>query len=191
MDLVCTQTPFSEPVSSAELLQHMRIDDPIENDIYLRALISSVRAMAESVCRRALMEQEWTLYLDSFPAGKITLPLPPLVSVNSITYKVDGVDVELSEDEYVVSIGREPATIEPVKIWPTVKPKAGCVAIAFTAGYESASAVPAGIRQWIMMQAAAMYENRESEFSVQGSVSKVSMNTLADALLRPHRVVAL
>jgi hypothetical protein len=62
--------------------------------------------------------------------------------------------------------------------------------VTFTAGYgDNPDDVPMAIRQWILMNAASLYEAPEAETFVQGSVSKVDSRTLADGLLASYRVI--
>lgn len=197
MDLILVTAPTDEPVTHDELLTQMRIgsSDLIESTDYLDALITATREMAENVCRRAFITQQWALYLDQFPYGNkaIIIPRPTLQQIDSITYlDTDGVQQTLAPSAFVTSVGREPAMIVPAygTSWPAALNMPGSVKITFTAGYgDTAADVPQSIRQWILMNAAALYENREAVSFVPGSISKIDAQTVADALLASHRVI--
>jgi hypothetical protein len=125
---------------------------------------------------RALGLQTWDLKLDPQPfyvpttdyvqwrcglvatwwqGGVIELPLPPLVSVDEITY-LDGDAVEQTWDEenYRVSGvgGKGRITLASGAAWPTLGAYPEALTIRFTAGYEE---VPEPIKQAIVLGALA------------------------------------
>lgn len=198
MDLICVQPAVIAPVSEAELLDHLRLDadNLIVSTGYIRALLNVATLHAENVCRRAFITQQWKLYLDELPMGRdpITIPRPRLQKIDSITYTdaETGTTITLNTGLYIVSTGREPAQVVPAYgiSWPVARALPGSVEITFTAGYgDKGSDVPLPIRQWILMNAGALYENPESESFVNGNVSKIDASTIADGLLASYRVI--
>lgn len=126
--------------------------------------IESATDHAEQYQNRCLCESEWEASFDYFP-DVLYLPIPPVQSVDSITYvDTDGTTRTLSASLYTVDVRSQPARITPAfgQIWPSVRTQVGSVVVAFTAGYASASLIPARTRQAIRMLAAHWYLNREA-----------------------------
>ena len=124
-----------------------------------------------------------------FRGGKIDLPFPTLQSVESIKYRdVTGALVTLDPSQYVVDNVSEPGVLTPAPgtYWPDTQNTTNAVQISYTVGYGDASAVPAGIKSWILLRVGALYENRE-EVSVAQRVT-VQELPYADALLDPYRI---
>lgn len=119
---------------------------------------------------RALVRQEWRMALDGFPAaaGCITLPLPPLIDVEGVSYTDrDGMEVTMTEGvdfRITPSTEWECASIRPLfnRQWPTARADQGSVVIDFVAGYGDPEDVPELIRQYVRAQLGFYYEHRES-----------------------------
>jgi uncharacterized phiE125 gp8 family phage protein len=123
----------------------------------------------------------------SLPGHAILLNKSPVQSVTSIKYlDMSGVQQTMPPTDYVVDTSTEPARITPVfgKIWPISLPQIGSVEITFIAGY---SAVPEGIKSWIKLRVASLFENRE-EVALMNR-GKVELLPYVDGLLDPYRVV--
>lgn len=68
MALKLTAAPTAEPVSLAEAKVHLRANlDDTSEDALIGMYISAARSDAENTCRRALVTQQWDLFLDAFP----------------------------------------------------------------------------------------------------------------------------
>lgn len=188
--------PAAEPVSLTDVEAQCRIGSLSDEALAVERFIAAVRQKAEAVTRRALITQTWELVLDAFPAGRgaISLPLPPLQSVGFITYTdIDGVTQTLDPLAYRAITDAEPAYIIPVYglSWPVALNDDAVVRVRFTCGYgptdpDTAANVPEAIQQWILLNVANLYENRETV--VVGKNSLVELHTLADSLLDDFRV---
>jgi len=171
--LVVSAAASYYPVTTAEAKAHMRVDTSAD-DTYIAALIAAATGMAELYTRRRLVRSTWTLYLDRFPAAPkntIELPYPPLASVSSVVY-LDGsgcsntltANTDYQVDTYSF-VGR--LAVAPSSYWPeTQTDKRNAVTITYVAGYTASddtegSAVPAPIKQGILITAAHWYEHRE------------------------------
>lgn len=122
------------------------------SDPQLSALIVAARRLAEHLTGRALVTQQWRLTLDRFPAGEIELPLPPLVSIETITYRdTAGVEQTLDPAAYAVYTSALFGRVAPAygTAWPATRDVRDAVAIDFTAGYGAPSAVPQDIKHWM------------------------------------------
>jgi uncharacterized phiE125 gp8 family phage protein len=164
-----------EPVSLVEVKSHSRIDMP-DDDVLLSGLITAARQKfdgRDAWYGRALMTQTWDLFLPRFPCAPdvaydsmigISVPLPPLQSVTSITYTDPaGNPQTLAGSEYVVDTKCEPGRIVPAygKGWPATRDVVNAVAVRFVAGYgTSSTTVPQEIRDWIKQAVDYRYLNR-------------------------------
>lgn len=128
-------------------------------------------------------------YAVRFRGGKIDLPFPQLQSVDAVKYTdITGTVQTLAPTLYIVDPISEPGCITPAPdtYWPDTQNRVNAVQISFTTGYGAAAAVPAGIKAWILMRIAALYENRE-EVAV-GSRIVVLELPFVDGLLDPYRI---
>lgn len=186
--------PDSMAVDRAEVWAHLRLDADAEPfdasliDGYIEAAVSHVDG-EDGWLGRALITQTWDLILDGFPDA-ITVPLPPLQSVVSLSYTdVDGNEQTLSEgDDFVVVSGDwKPGRITPAhgKSWPAARGMEGAVTLQFTAGYgDDPGNVPAAIRQALLLLVGHFYSNRE-EVVIGTTTSQLPI--AAQHLLYPFR----
>lgn len=162
-----TATTYTDNIADASL----GAEAPTANttvDAQLNMLIASARAHAEIELRRYLVTQTLDAYLDDFPRycndrfPDPAIRLPPMQSVTGITYvDNDGNTQTLATDQYIVDTASKPARIAPAYgvIWPSVRVQANAVKIRFVAGYGAAAAVPACIKQWMIMRIKTLLEN--------------------------------
>jgi uncharacterized phiE125 gp8 family phage protein len=140
MPLALKQTiaPFAEPISLAEVRDHLRIDGDLE-DAHLSALITAAREWVEGFWGRQIIAATWKLTLDQFPA-EIVLPYPPLIGVTSIAY-VDtaGTTQTFSSSDYQVDAESEPGRVVPAynEDWPDTREQINAASITYTAGYAA------------------------------------------------------
>lgn len=158
-----TTTPAAVMLADAKL--HLRVDSADEDALITSLTVAATQA-AEQEIGRALVTQTWTIKLDAFPASAeyIDLFMPPIQSITSITYvDSDGATQTLASSEYTLIADTIRPQVAPATSWPATKTQPSAVVITYVAGYGAApSNVPESIRQWILMQVGAMYENRES-----------------------------
>lgn len=184
-----TTTTYTDNIADASL----GVGAPSVNttgDPYLTALIQAARQFAEQELNRKLITQTLDAYFDEFPDE---FSLFPLQSVTSITYvDLDGVTQTLAATEYSVDKYSVPAriTLAYGKSWPSVRDQANAVTVRFVAGYGDAADVPAGIRQWMLMRIATLYENR-AEITIDGRGMVQLPQNFVDCLLDPYRVRGL
>jgi hypothetical protein len=206
MPLVQTSPPAIEPVTLSDVYLQSRIIDSSE-DVLLTLLIGAARRYAEMYTGRSFITQSWRLVLDSFPGmqmggyapfgagftlpGNAILLSRGLVQSVSITYTaMDGNVYTVPTTDYVAELSGDPARLAPVfgKIWPIPLPQIGAVKIDYVAGYGlTAASVPEGIRQWILLRVATLYENREEVAVLK--TGKIGLMPYVDSLLDPYMVV--
>jgi uncharacterized phiE125 gp8 family phage protein len=162
-------------------------------DTLLTALITAAREYCEAYQNRALLTQTWYLWLDAWPSEDfISLPLPPLASVTSVTYyDTDDTAATLSTADYFVDAISEPGRVvlNYSESWPstTLRP-ANSVCVEFVCGYgAAASSVPAKVKQACLLLVGHLYENREA--GIDKALQEIPFGV--KALLSLDRVVPL
>lgn len=174
------EPPVEGVVTLAEVKDHLRITGTAE-DTYLTAILAAATEVAEQITRRQLAPATFELHLDRFPAGPIDLPLPPLQSVESVTYTdPDGVEQTFAEFE-ADTVGGSVAPAYGV-YWPATRAVPNAVRVRFKAGYL-AGECPFSIRAAILLLVGALYENREAYHT-----GKLVENEAVGLLLWPYRV---
>lgn len=194
MSLVQTTAPTVEPISLADVKLHCRIIDSSE-DTLLSLMIAAARRYAESYTNRSFITQKWRMVLDSFcdenTGQVIQLERGTVQSVDSITYTaMDGTTQTAATSVWAAEIVGNPARVFPRfgQTWPIPLPQIGAVVVDYTAGYGPlASDVPEGIRHWMLMRVATLYENREEvAMLMRGTIQALPF---VDSLLDPYTVV--
>ena len=174
--------PAVEPVTLAEAKAHLRVDIDDDND-YISALITSARIYAEEYLDRALVSQQLTMRMDTFPY-EFELPRPPMaasgtLTATTVTYSIDPgssgtatpTTTTLSADTYRVDREATPGKIRTVYngTWPSHLTDPNAVSVTWWAGYgPSGSDCPQAIRSAILMIVAQLYERRLAADSVGG-----------------------
>jgi uncharacterized phiE125 gp8 family phage protein len=188
--------PATTPVTLAEAKAHLRVIDA-DDDTVISAYIQAATKSAEAFLGRALVDQTWDLYLDSFPVGadlEIKIPKPPLIEVLSITYDdASGLQQSVAATDYYVDTISEPGWIVPTGglTWPTPLDAINSVRIRFRAGYldnnsPQQQAVPDDIKSAVLLTIGNFYEQREGQ--VIGTVV-YQLPWGVEQLLRQHRVL--
>ena len=185
--------PVLWPVSLVEVKAHCRVDLN-DDDALLQTLLEAATEMAEQATGRALMTQTWELSLEAFPPTRsgsseaLVLTRVPVQSIVSLSYTDEaGISQVVLPTNYLLNNCDDFgfATVVPIfaSLWPT---EARDIKLRFVAGYADASTVPRSIQQWIKLQVAAMYDNREAEITQRGVPIKLGF---VDALLNRYRVM--
>jgi len=182
----------AEPVSVTQVKSHLKITSSAEDDL-LGLYITAARQAAEDITKRALIDTQWELTIDTLDADKIDLPRPPLSTLSTevvITYtKSTGDTTTVEATAYAVEHRNEPGFIRLAyeSSWPSdIQDSEGAVRIVYRSGYTTANSAPEAIKHWIKLRAGAMYENREPLIT---GVSQTDLNRdFVDGLLDPYRV---
>lgn len=180
--------PAQEPVSLGEAKAFLRIDDHAEDEL-ITTLIGAARLHVEAVSGRVLLAQSWRLLLDAWPENRIVkLPIGPLVSVTAIN-AVDG-----NGASHALGLGQfgrgHDSIMVPRTVYgmPLLQERQG-IEIDFVAGFgEEPEAVPADLRQALLVLVAYWYEHRDAVI-VAGSGSVVPSGF--DRLVAAHKSVRL
>ncbi|MFI0846432.1 hypothetical protein [Mesorhizobium sp. IMUNJ 23232] len=150
------------------------------DDALLSRLIDSAQASldgAEGRLARCLSVQTWQLGFGGFPlGGPISIPLPPLISINGISYVDGNGDAKEFEDFTVDGIGStDKAVLNATGRWPY----GTNVIIEFTCGFGE---LPEDLRDALIAIVGSRYAWRESQVMAQGSLS--AMPEVEDAIDR-------
>lgn len=154
-----------KPITVGDCATALNITNTDDYD-YLSTLIDRAIDYYEKRTARQLLTATWKLYLDTFP-DEIELARPPIASVTSITYvDQDGTTQTLSASNYQTDIvnPNSPGRIAPAygMVWPSVRGETyNAVCVTFTAGWTTAAAVPATIKQALTAIVGHWFENRE------------------------------
>lgn len=159
--------PSATPVSVGELKLHLRIDHSDEDGL-LAAIIDAAVASLDGYhgdLNIAMVTQTWQVQFDTWPSC-IRLPLFPVSGVNSIKYRDpnnaeqtwNASNYSLHNDELGAFI-RYGYNVQPPNLYIS---RADNITVEFVVGYGNASAVPAPLRQAVLLLAADLYENRGS-----------------------------
>lgn len=195
---VITQ-PAVEPVSLTEMKLHLR-EDLSTQDTLITALIKAARQYAEAYTGRAFITQTQELTLDAFPSsGEIEVPNPPLQLIEHIKYiDTDGALQTVSDALYQVDPYATPGLVKPAygETWPDtrageynavqVRFSCGYVEIGSPTGVDPTNGVPEGIKHWMKVRVAQLYEHREA--IVTGTIVAPIPRDFVDGLLDPYRV---
>lgn len=182
---VVVVTPPPAIVTLAEAKAHCRVDFD-DDDVLITAYVAAATAMLdgpEGWLQRALGVQVLKTTLRGFPAEPFVLPLPPVGSVNDVTYvAADGTVTEVDPEIYDLSADGE-LELAYGAAWPTPRDTRAPVEILYTAGYQ---VVPDTIRSAILIMTADLYANRESGGS--GSIAfSYQMPTSVEGLVERYR----
>jgi len=187
MTFIVTTAPNTEPVTTAEVKTHLRIDHALD-DAYIVTLIALARQYVEDYTRRALFTQTITAKYDRF-SSCFLLERPMLQSVTSIAYiDTAGSSQTLATANYTVDIASTPAriTLAYGYTWPSTRDITNAVTIVYVAGWATTAAIPPPLRHALLMMVGHWYENRES---VVNSIAIPKIMPFAvQSLLDPYRV---
>lgn len=182
--------PAAEPVTAAEAITHLREPDSAAST-YITTLITVARQKLENELGRALINQTWDMALDGFPEDgcPIILPVAPLSSVSSITYKdTDGTTQTWSSSNYIVDTVSDPGRIGLAYgvTYPLTYDEIKAVTVRFVAGYGTGgSSVPEVLKHALLLYLAYLYENREPV--VTGTIATALPDHI-DAMIAPYKV---
>lgn len=160
MGLIRITPPVEEPVTLAELKDHLKIDHTAE-DAKLSALIVAAREYVETATGRAILTQTWETRLEGFPAGPIILRRPPVQAIVSVVY-LDRDRAEVVMDPAAYLLDEIEGSVHPNAYpWPATADRFDAVRVRYTCGWPYPEDVPGTIRHVVKLLAAHWYANPE------------------------------
>lgn len=191
MSLTLITPPAVEPISLDELRQQVQLGDDTSQDTLLTIYITAARQQAEQTMSRPLISQVWEQRLDAFPAAEMDLGQPSVLSITSVSYTdTTGAEQLLDASAYLLDAAAYPGGwLLPAAgtSWPATAAQVNAVRVRYTCGFgPAAEDVPAPIRAWLLLTAAALFAQREA-LDVSGKVAALP-DRFVDRLLDPWRV---
>lgn len=162
MGLIRTSPPTSL-ITPSGAKAHLRIDHA-EDDALLTEMLAASTDYIERQTNTALGAADYLMTLDGWPAsGSFRVPRPPLLSIDSITYRDgDGQAVPLPSGSFAVDETERPARVVLIGNLPATPVAPGAVRVSFRAGYETPEDAPAALLHAVKMVLGHFYENREA-----------------------------
>jgi uncharacterized phiE125 gp8 family phage protein len=190
-----------EPLSVQDARNYLRVEVP-DDDALIADMITAARLECERMNNRSFITTTWKLILDYLPFvggyglwqgpsdrliaddGAITLPMPPLIAISSLTYIDQGgvsrsIDVSPTSPDVIVSAGT-PGRFYPAygRFFPFAQPRPAAVEITYTAGYGPNPAdVPRNVVLAMRMLVSHYYEHRTTDAPVPEAVSNLLSST--------------
>ena len=167
--------PEQEPLTLAEV----KLDREVSHDLHdalFTNYIQAAREMCENRTGRALLPQTWQ-QLCVNADSEMPLERWPATEILSININGETLDHNALIEQGVIFFGKGDAPVLESNLFRGAR-----VVIQYSAGYASASDVPAALKKWMLLQIGSMYEYRESE--QMGTV--VQRLRFPDGLINPY-----
>lgn len=191
MSIVVTTSAAELPVTLTEFKDHLKIDGTNEDTI-LDAFLTAATEVVQELQWRQLVEAsfEWRIDSFGFNNSRITLPKPPLQSIDTIKYIDPNGDLQtLAADQYDATIASSDdyGSVAPSfsNSWPSTRSEKHAVRITFTGGYGTRTDVPDTTKAAIKILGAHLYETRE-ELIVGQIITEVPKMIGVFSLIRIH-----
>lgn len=150
---------MAEPISVPDAKRHLRVDDTTD-DAIIGGYIASAREWVEDETGLLLTQRQVTEPLSGF-CSNLRLRAWPIAADEPVTINyrdAEGGDQTITTA--TVTGATRPGVLYPGlgTRWPT---RAAGISVTFTAGYLSADAIPATLKQAMLVMLTAFYEDRE------------------------------
>ena len=171
--------PSTELVVSIQLAkQHLRLDaDDGSDDELIKHLIEVATERAEHHLGRSLLTKTYKTIAEY--GDKIKL-VPNLIAISSV--------IVTNDDDSTTTLTGSDYLLNQNSLVPEIVPMVlveASIAVTYTAGYGTTDNIPKAIKQWVLVDLATLYENREAVMSY--GVNAVPY-AFVDGLLDPYRV---
>lgn len=196
MALTIVTKPATEPLSLADVREHLRLESTEGDARTLDALIATARKVVEGLTERVLVSQTWDWFMDAFPAGDFEVPYPPLQVGAEITsikyYDTAGVEQTWAASNYSLDTDSMPGRISRAYgvSYPSTRPMNNAVTVRFVAGYGDAEDVPEPIKQAMLILIAHWYGQREL-VSTDAGINVAEVPFMVPILLADYSRVTL
>jgi len=184
--------PTIYPVSLADVKRNLRIpttDTDTDRDTLLQDLIYAAIDASQNATGRQYCRATYTLYLDAYPEGdEIEIELGPVDAISSVKYYAQDAAVltTVNSADYQLDNSELTARLRFLESFSADADKMNPVEIEFTTGWATAAAVPADLKQAVILRACDMYLSPENRTENIGMGQRV---TSAELKERNFRVV--
>lgn len=196
---VLVTAPVLKLLTTDAVKAHLRVDGNGDDEL-IDALIEVVTDHLDGwtgILGRCLLPQTWRQDFPWFPLDyRIRLPLAPVTAISSITYNdaanaPQTLSTSVYSGPFADAIGSY-IVLQYGQIWPVTYSRDDAASITFIAGYGSAAAVPASIRQAALLMIGDLYENRETVMvDLRAAAVQIPTSATVDALLGKYRRIGL
>ncbi len=169
--------PASEPVTLAEAKIYLRVDGADEDSL-ISDLIVSARMSAEYWLKSSLITQSWRLVYNDYLDSEIILPMPPIVSINSVVVtNRDATTQTIPPSNYYLNAAKNKLLFDNCVSGFSIE-------INYNTGYGAAAQIPQPIKYGILAHIAALYDER-------GLIGQENLPQQVSALYSPYREIVL
>jgi uncharacterized phiE125 gp8 family phage protein len=170
VDVITIAGPTAEPVTTTEAKNHLRVSFD-SDDQQIASMVSAARIAIEARSGMRLYTQtievrtdDWSELSDPDRSDVLRLRSAPLQSITSVKYydSASDVDTTLAASDYVTDLLGVPARIQIKNTWPATNDYVGNIRIRCVAGYATTKAIPAHLKQAVLLLVGHFYENREA-----------------------------
>jgi uncharacterized phiE125 gp8 family phage protein len=177
--------PSTEPITSAEVIEYLRLDDsPTDIDL-VNSLITAARQYLEQYINRPIATQTLETSFDQFQAEFVLTS--PVQSVSSIKYlDENGAEQTLNSNQYLVDTYSDPVRITPnINVsYPTTYQVPNAVKIRYVAGYTTGNSpdsqpMPKPLKFAMLLVIGDLYANREGQGDKAYNVNPAVSNLLS------------
>ncbi len=173
------------PVLLSEVRDFLKISHQ-EEDALLASYIRAATGVCENFTGRKLIKQQWQLALNDWREEVVSLPLSPVLSIDSIEVWDGTIFQTINSTNYLLDKTSYQASIlpSPAYRWPDPKIEVGGIKILVSAGFgDDQNAVPHDIRLGIIHWVASAFDGHE--------MLENKAVLMAEKLWQPYRRMAL
>lgn len=184
MSAILLSGPTEEPVNSAALRQHLRLE--AGDDDLLASLISAARMTIEAQSGLRLLQQKWRILIDDWPQELLPLAIKPVQEITSIG--LVGERAVLPQTGYELQqLGARAVLHITTNELPQPKQSRFGIRIDLTAGFGAGpEAVPQDLRLAVLSLAAHWYDLEDWTQSYGRHAMPANIAMLVDNHRRPH-----
>ena len=182
--------PANPLMTLSEAKLHLRVSNTDE-DTLISALITAATDYLDGyagILGRCLINQTWSLLLDSWPSSYIQLPFPDASTVTVQYYDAADALQTLAASNYRLVEGSNGSIIDFKSTFsaPSLSDRMDAIQISMVAGYGvTAANVPGAIIQAAKLLIGAWYENRE-ETVIGVTIDSLPNAVAVKSLLKPY-----
>lgn len=217
--LLLGDPPGAQPLSLDEAKAQLDLQGIGDFDLQIGALIAAATGYVEKYTGRALITRRYHGFLDHWPRRdrmshdrwdmggdgvwsdpghhllkrEIEIPMPPLISVESLTvYDDDDVATVVDPAIYFTDTGSTVGRIvlRRCETWPCASRTANAIEVAWTCGYGEAGAdVDEPIRHAMLLLVSHWFQNRDAVVGVDNRDSSTQLPLGVPELLAPFCVI--